>query len=113
MKLTASLFPFFSLILFFFLNLEPVLLHTRIEEKKTCCKNKCLPRKDNEKKDDCANQRCNPFVPCSMGSCCYLVENFYSPSFLLQVRKDKPLACSDNIIPGTFGECWHPPENLS
>jgi len=111
-KIGAYIFCASSVVLFCFLNVQP-LLHVKKVEQQTSCHNKCPKSKDTDKEDDCSNQGCNPFVPCAMGSCCYLVENFYSASNMLAPRKIKPRLFDDNTILTQPGECWHPPEALS
>ena len=88
------------------------------QPKKTCCAktskpscsgSKCTPPKNSEKGKDC-NNGCNPFVPCAVGSCCYLVESFYSYSSSSIVAKQKLALINDNRISSGLSECWHPPE---
>lgn len=78
---------------------------------RACSKNKCdLPVKNQEEKKDCANRGCNPFVPCSIGFCCYLVESFISYSASSSLSKRQLSLFNDNRISGFLSECWHPPE---
>jgi hypothetical protein len=113
MKVRGYIFCVASSVLFCYLNVQPLLHHKDVEQKQTSCQSKCSKSKDTEKEDDCRNEGCNPFVPCYMGSCCYLVENFYSASNILPAKKVKPGLFDDNTILNKSGECWHPPETRS
>lgn len=78
---------------------------------RTCSKTACdRPVKEPEEKKDCANRGCNPFVPCSIGFCCYLVENFISYTAASSLVKQKLSSFNDNRTSGCLSECWHPPE---
>ncbi len=68
-----------------------------------------LPYKEKK----CPNEGCNPFVPCPMGSCCYLVENFISNTTIPILKKEKNLLFDDNSLSNVLSECWHPPESVS
>ncbi len=113
MKLSAYIFCIASLVLFCFLNVQPLLHNGKFAENQTSCHSKCSKPKDTEKEDGCRDAGCNPFVPCAMGSCGYLVENFYSASNNLPEKRIRRTPVDDNEILSQLGECWHPPEALS
>jgi hypothetical protein len=111
MKVSTYIFSLSFLFLFGFLHLQPLLKEEpRIET--ACAKSKCHKPKPCEKKEGC-DEGCNPFVPCSMGMCCYLIESFYSPSAIAADDKEKLPLYNDNRIVNKLSECWHPPEALS
>jgi hypothetical protein len=84
------------------------------KKKAVCMKSDCpLPKKDFGESEDCRNNSCNPFVPCSMGFCCYLVESFFSYSNIYIASKQRVLFFDDNRIANGLSECWHPPELIS
>jgi hypothetical protein len=111
MKVSTSIFSLSFIFLFGFLHLHP-LLKEETKKETTCTKSKCQKPKPCEKKNDC-NEGCNPFVPCSMGACCYLVENVYSPAAFAVTNKQKPALYNDNRLANRLSECWHPPEARS
>jgi hypothetical protein len=101
------------------LHIQPLLTNYRAPNKqvteRTCYKeNSCSKKKacSGEKKD-CPNKGCNPFVPCSIGMCCYVVENFYTPLEIPIWDKQKISLIDDNKISKALSECWHPPEMVS
>ena len=79
----------------------------------TCSMRKCTLPVKSEGEEDCNNNGCNPFVPCSIGFCCYLAESFYSYSTLFIVSKQTLISFDDNRIASCLSECWHPPELVS
>jgi hypothetical protein len=97
------------------LHIEPLSSCGEQEEAPSCsastsCK-KQQPAKGNDK---CPMEKgCNPFVPCSIGVCCYLVENFFTHDIIFTTKKDKPAIFDDNRLLNNLSECWHPPEFLS
>jgi len=101
------------------LHIQPLFINYEIKSeqvaKSTCHKQKsCQKKKDPLKeKKDCTNQGCNPFVPCSVGMCCYVVENFFTPSGILIYKKQKLTVIDDNTLSKGLSECWHPPESVS
>ena len=77
-------------------------------------KQPCGEKKDShDEEKNCPIQACNPFVPCAMSSCCYLVENFFSHTFISIAKKQKLLLFNDNTLLSRLSECWHPPELVS
>jgi hypothetical protein len=111
MKVSTYIFSMSFIILFGFLHLHP-LLKEEAKKESTCAKSKCHKPKPCEKKEGC-DEGCNPFVPCSMGLCCYLVESIYSPTDIAANGKQKPTLFNDNRTLNRLSECWHPPEALS
>jgi hypothetical protein len=103
------------------LHVQPLFLHYEIKKEPVCAKTKCQkqqPVQEKEKqsekdKKDCANQGCNPFVPCAMGSCCYVVESFFAGSPMPIIKKQKRALLNDMTLLNTVSECWHPPEMIS
>jgi len=79
-----------------------------------CSKTKTDPvKQESDENGDCRDNACNPFVPCSLGFCCYLVENFISHLPAYTFNKPELLYFDDNRLSGNFSECWHPPEMIS
>jgi hypothetical protein len=111
MKARTYIFSLFFLFLFGYLHLQP-LLKEEPKKETACAKSKCQKPKPCEKKEGC-NEGCNPFVPCPMGSCCYLVESFYFPTDIAANGKQKLALYNDNRIVNKLSECWHPPEAVS
>lgn len=123
--MTARTYIFSAGFVFIFaaLHVQPLFIHyTGIKKevacpkmvKPSCSKTKCSNQKQAEEKKDCnSNKGCNPFLPCSIGICCYLVENPFSYSATLIIAKQKIAVINDNRIQRSLSECWHPPEVLS
>jgi hypothetical protein len=83
-------------------------------KKPACTMNTCsLPPKDSKENDDCGADGCNPFVPCSMGFCCYLVESIYTFPSSDILLKQNLTHFDDDRISSSLSECWHPPELIS
>jgi hypothetical protein len=97
------------------LHIEPLSSCGPQEEAPTCSATTTCQKKQPPKGDDkCPMEKgCNPFVPCSMGVCCYLVENTFTPVLIFSIKKDKPALFDDNRLMNNLSECWHPPELLS
>jgi hypothetical protein len=98
------------------------LIHVQKQEvksEKTCentcaAKSKCSKQEPAEEKKDCDNNEgCNPFVPCSMGSCCYVTENFYEHALFANHKRQKNVLVNDNTLQTALSECWQPPETRS
>src|SRR5687767_13988498 len=102
------------------LLVEPILANFSIESpysacgakeevQSSCCKSGCVAPAENEEKDDCENNRCNPLMSCPTG-------NFYlfghQPISLahFMFAKEKTILVNDNRIIKQSAECWHPPE---
>jgi len=123
MQARAYIFSFFFGIVFCYLNIHPFLnkvaRQANIEKEQTCSKSKCMKEaafpgeKDCNEENDCDNEGCNPFLPCSMGYCCYLVENFISYGGHSAIPGQKNPLVNDNRILKSISECWHPPEQGS
>jgi hypothetical protein len=130
MRVKTHIFSVSFVLLFAFLHIHPLLaayevknLRNEVKKEKACAKSKkqgcakskCPKQKEKtqEEKDKCKDTGCNPFVPCSMGYCCYLVENFYSYTSASLVKKQKIALIDDNRLLNKLSECWHPPELLS
>ena len=102
------------------LLVEPLLANFSIESpysscaeeqavQSSCCKSKCDAPPEDEEKNDCGNNRCNPLMSCPTG-------NFYlfgqQPISLahFMLAKEKTILVNDNRIIKQSAECWHPPE---
>jgi len=79
-------------------------------KKTTCSRRKCPLPVSSDEKEDCNNNGCNPFVPCNMGFCCYLVENTFAYSIHAPASQNAFFHFNDNRIQNNLSECWHPPE---
>ncbi len=85
-----------------------------MKAKSTCSKNKCHKAKSGSTDNkDCTNNGCNPFVPCSVGFCCYIVENFFSYSTFNVITRQNLSIFNDNRTSTGLSDCWHPPEMIS
>jgi hypothetical protein len=116
MKASAYIFSAFFVLLFGYLQIQPVLPKQEVKKEQSCAKkNKCHKQKESpcQKKQDCNNDGCNPFEPCATGGCCYLVENFFSNLSISFVQKQRITLSNDNRLLNKLSECWHPPEVLS
>lgn len=126
MRTGVSIFSISFLLIFSVLHVEP-LFHGRIvkneqtasktkkptcskAKKPVCTKSKCPKKQSPKENNDCPNTGCNPFVPCAMGSCCYLVETAFSYSNSTTISKQKIALINDNRLLNNLSECWHPPE---
>lgn len=129
MRLHIRVFSSAFIIIFSILQIHPILIdyefkkqQSIIEAKKpgctkskkpVCTRNKCSLPVSSDEKEDCNNNGCNPFVPCNMGFCCYLVENAFAYSIHSIVSQKVFFHFNDNRIQNTLSECWHPPEVIS
>src|SRR5689334_18224633 len=101
------------------LHLQPLFINHQATNKpvteNTCSKQgSCSKKKKcSDEPKNCRNQGCNPFLPCTVGTCCYLVENFFAPSEIPMCEKQNLALINDNKILKAFTECWHPPEPVS
>jgi len=98
------------------LHMLPLIPHQEVVKKENTCAKKsvCSKQKPAEEKKCCDdNKGCNPFVPCSMGSCCYIVENFYAQPTPAIGTKEKNVLTNDNTLQSALSECWQPPETHS
>jgi hypothetical protein len=99
------------------LHVQPLYLHQKPKKQPVCvshCQKKkpCDKQKSKEQENRDCSGGCNPFVPCAMGSCCYLVENiFYEKT--LSIRKQELPLLDDMTLLTAMSECWHPPEMAS
>src|SRR5215213_3113412 len=117
MKVSTYIFTGILVLVLGTLYVQPLFLHYGVKNEQACAKTKCQKQKpcqqkkdsSNEKKD-CTNEGCNPFVPCSTGSCCYLVENFFSHTPISTIKKQKLAVLDDKARFNRMSECWHPPE---
>jgi hypothetical protein len=120
MKASAYIFSAIFLLVFGLLHLQPLFGNRGVKEEQSCAKTKCQKQKPVGEKKDCPGEEkgcpiaaCNPFVPCAMSSCCYVVENFFSHNPFSIIKKQKLALFDDNTLQTTLSECWHPPEVIS
>ena len=120
MKASAYIFSAIFLLVFGGLHVQPLFSNSEVKKEQGCAKSKCQKQMSCQKQTDspakekdCADKGCNPFVPCSMGLCCYAVENFFSHTAISTVVKQKLPLFNDNTLVNTLSECWHPPERIS
>lgn len=120
MKFSAHLLTSLFVLVLGILHIQPLFLHPESKGETTCCQSRCKKenpcREKNDQSDQdggCPNQGCNPFIPCAMGSCCYVTESFYSNPGISILQKQKHRLFNDNRLLNTSLECWHPPEWLS
>jgi hypothetical protein len=106
------------MLVFVGLHVQPLFTSSKSRSQvteSTCPKQKsCSSKKDcpGEKKK-CPSEGCNPFVPCSLGMCCYVIENFFTPPAIPVNKKNHLPFVNDSKIAKSLSECWHPPEMLS
>lgn len=99
------------------LHVQPLYFHQKAG-KQTACVSECQKKKscNKEKSPERENrdcfEGCNPFVPCSIGSCCYLVENIFYERTLSILKQQLPLL-DDMTLFNAISECWHPPAMIS
>jgi hypothetical protein len=120
MKTGAYIFSAIFLLVFSLLHIQPLFGNSETKKEQSCAKSKChkqMPCQkksdSSDEKNDCANRGCNPFVPCPMGSCCYVVENFFTHNAISFIKKQKLLLFDDNTLLNGLSKCWHPPEVIS
>ena len=129
MRISSYIFSVSFVLIFGVLHLETLFANNEVKKVQTCTKatkkspcakskSKCTKEKPSkketsQKKDDCNNEGCNPFTPCPIGSCCYLIENFFSYTSVSIVKKQKIALFNDNRLLNNLSECWRPPKTLS
>ena len=113
MRINSQIFSLTFILIFGLLHIQPLLPKAEVKKEKTCSKSKCAKQKADDDRKNCQNDGCNPFVPCSMGTCCYLVENFFVYSISSIVFTHNLRTRNDNRLLNRLSECWHPPEILS
>jgi hypothetical protein len=122
MKVSASIFSAVFVLVVGVLHIQPLFLDYEGDTEQTCAqskkpvcakKSKCPMPAPSPEKEDCNSNGCNPFVPCSMGACCYLVENIFACTHPTIVSSKRIALFNDNRISDRLSECWHPPEAIS
>ena len=111
------IFSIAFIIVFGFLHVQPLLEEYEVKTETTCAKKKkqgCAKSTQSKKpcnpqKKDC-NKGCNPFVPCSMGICCYIVEKGYSYAVTTFIANKKFSLITDNRFFSILNECCHHPD---
>jgi len=115
MKVSTYIFTGILVLVLGMLHVQPLFLHHGVKEQ-GCAKSRCQKQKPCQQKKGSSNEKkdctkgCNPFVPCSTGSCCYLVENFFSHTPISTIKKQKLALIDDKALLNRISECWHPPE---
>jgi hypothetical protein len=75
----------------------------------SCSKSKCEKPAEEEEKDDCEKNPCNPLMSCPTGKFYLFGQSHLSvESFPLSTQK--PALVNDNRLMKYMAECWHPPE---
>lgn len=129
MKTRLQIFSGSFVMIFAFLQVQPVFISYEQKKENACekieaqsctsgksttlARGKCSLPVSPGQEEDCNNNGCNPFVPCSIGFCCYLVESFYSYSTSFLDSNQKLHLFDDNRVASGLSECWHPPEMIS
>jgi hypothetical protein len=124
MKVNASIFSAVFVLVVGLLHIQPLFLNYEGKTEQRCTKtpepvcakkSRCPMQQQapSPEEKDCDNNGCNPFVPCSMGACCYLVESMFTYSLTTIVSTQKIALFNDNRISDRLSECWHPPEFVS
>jgi hypothetical protein len=73
-----------------------------------CCqKGHCS--KKGQKKDNCENKGCNPFMACSYGNY-FIAEKTFASAKPPIPPKGKIVFIKDNYTSEYISDCWHPPE---
>jgi hypothetical protein len=110
------------ILVFGFLHLQPLFGRavSNVDEEESCASvcqmnTPCGSKKDEpaEKENNCPIQACNPFVPCAMSACCYLVESFFPGINASVETKTRLFVFNDDRILNQSSECFHPPEYFS
>ena len=103
-----------------FISLSPLVQPTDTDDpgcemmvRISCAKGSCSMMEDDASMKDCKKKDCDPFVSCSIGCSCYLVENFFSYSLSNIDIKQKLHVFDDNRTSEAVFECWQPPEMIS
>jgi hypothetical protein len=116
MKVRTYTFSGILILVLGLLHVQPLFFHQATKEQ-VCTKSKCSKQNPSQKsrgtsneQKNCPYEGCNPFVPCSAGNCCYLVETFFSHSAISVIKKQKFPVINDNTLLSAVFECWHPPE---
>jgi hypothetical protein len=103
-KVAAFILAFILL----FFTIQPLFGTPKEVSKMQCCRKGHCSKK-GEKKDNCENKGCNPFMACAYGNYFIAVKPFIStiPSIII---KEKRVLIKDNYSSTYLSDCWHPPE---
>ena len=113
MRDRSFIFSLSFAILFCYLNVHPLLTKMETEIKMSreqSCSKSCSGEPAQPEENDCGSDGCNPFLPCSIGYCCYLPEGIIVLTEDFSAAKQKLPIFNDNRIRSGISECWHPPE---
>jgi len=116
MKVRTYIFSGLLILVLGLLHVEPLFFNAARKEQ-VCSESKCSKQSRAQKskhesgdQKNCPFEGCNPFVPCSMGNCCYLVETFFSYSAISVIKEQRFPVLNENTLLTAVFECWHPPE---
>src|SRR5215207_7066528 len=73
----------------------------------SCSKSSCNTPVENEDKNECENDRCNPLMSCPTGNFYLFGQQHISVEAFVFV-KEKTILINDNRIIKHSAECWHP-----
>ena len=111
MRPSTYIFSLTLVIIFAGLHIEPLLAKHEVKKETGCARSKCPKQKPAPQQKQCPiSEGCNPFVPCPMGSCCYVTENYFTPSGIIIPNRNKLPLINDNRLQYRLSQCWHPPE---
>lgn len=105
MKIAAYIFT----CIIFLATVQPLFSRTNAETIECCTKEKCHKSRQPEKKKDCENSGCNPFMACASGNF-YLLDNSFISVISLMTARQKIILVDDNRVSDKLNECWHPSE---
>ena len=75
----------------------------------SCAKSKCNKPTENDDKNECEKNRCNPLMSCPTGNF-YLYGQSWMGVPPFAFSKQKKVLTNDNRIQEQPSGCWHPPE---
>ncbi len=107
-------FTTFILVTYFsFLTVQPVvqqiyslLIHQTVNCQQDCCAKKNPENSNQNPKNCCHKEICNPVCPCCL--VCTLYPTFEIKRFFVQVKCISAL--HSNFISGFLSDCFHPPK---
>jgi hypothetical protein len=93
-------------VLVLLLTASPIVAHAKeIKKEKHCCKSK----KTEEKKDNCCDKGCNPFLSCCGGMGFILAKSDFSLQEISHLKDDNNYAYLA-IHSSYFNGMWQPPK---
>ncbi len=101
---------FFAFILTF-LTLQPAFGNMETKAEMNCCmKSKCGKNNEQQRKNKCENNGCNPFMACALGNF-FLSQKPFQLSYSFTIVKQQRFILNDNRVARGSSDCWHPPRN--